>query len=201
MMKSRDLVCLGKQNGGITFFAADKRTTPNANEVLVLALTPDGKNVILTARVLDKKNGGAVLYERSVVDTPAADPSMHSQQVTALFGRTMYVGEDRSGAPWTSGSSPWLGVFQCTDGTLPAAEATFDNFELRTYAYEVPKIGIEPALRLTWQAPASVGWAVEGAPTTQGPWLPVQDSLAPGVQQVTVSADEGMKFFRLRQAP
>jgi hypothetical protein len=201
MMKSRDLVCLGKQNGGIIFFTADKRTTPNANEVLVLALTPDGKNVILTARVLDKSNGN-ILYERSVVDTPAADPSMHYQQVTELFGRTtMYVGADRSGAPWTSGSTPWLGVFQYTDGTLPAAEATFDNFELRTYAYEVPKVGIEPALRLSWQAPASVGWTVEGAPSTQGPWLPVQDSLATGVQQVTVPADEGMKFFRLRQAP
>jgi hypothetical protein len=200
MMKRLDAVFLGKQNGGITVFAADKHATPNANVVLVLALTPDGKNVMLTARVLDKSKGN-VLYERSVVDTPGADPSMHSQQVTALFGQTMYVGNDRSGAPWTSGSTPWLGVFQCTDGTLPAVEATFDNFELRTYAYEAPKLGIEPAMRLSWQAPASVGWSVEGAPTTQGPWLPVQDSLAPGIQQMTVPADEGIKFFRLRQAP
>mgnify|MGYP003476695133 CR=1 FL=1 len=36
-------------------------------------------------------------------------------------------------------------------------EATFDNFQLRTYAYEVPKVVIEPAMRLTWPAPASVG--------------------------------------------
>ncbi len=200
MMKRLDAVFLGKQNGGITVFAADKRTTPNANVVLVLALTPEGNNVILTSRVLHKSSG-KVLYERSVVDTPGADPSIHSQQVTALLGQTMYVGDDRSGTPWTSGYSLSLGTFQCTDGTLPAAEATFDNFELRTYAYEAPKLGIEPAMRLSWQAPASVGWSVEGAPSTQGPWLPVQDSLAPGVQQVTVPTDEGMKFFRLRQAP
>jgi len=41
------------------------------------------------------------------------------------------------------------------------AEATFDNFELRTY--EIPPLGIQRAMRLTWPAPAGLNWAVEGA--------------------------------------
>jgi hypothetical protein len=199
MSKSRDSVCVGKQNSGWTYLSADKLTTMNTNEVLVLALTPSGQNVILMARVLDKSNGGAVLYERIIVDTPASDPSLNSAQLAAITGMTLSVRSDPSGAPWTSGTAPFLAVFQYTDGTLSYAEATFDNFELRTY--EIPPLGIQRAMRLTWPAPAGVNWAVESAPTVQGPWLPVQDPGLPGVQQMTVPANDIMGFFRLRQAP
>ena len=203
MVKGRDYVGVGKENGPVfTCLSADRLTTRNTNEVLVLALTPAGPNVILTARVLDKSNGGAVLYERSIVDTPASDPSLDSAQIAAITGMTFPDPvPDPSGAPWTSsdGGSPWLGVFQYTDGTLPAAEATFDNFELRTY--EVPQVGIERAVRLTWPAPTGMNYAVEGGPTVQGPWLPVQESAMPGMKQMTVPASVLMQFFRLRQAP
>ena len=104
-----------------------------------------------------------------------------------------------SGKPETSGNTPWLAVFQYTDGTLPAAEATFDNFELRTY--EVPQVGIERAVQLTWPAPAGMNYTVEGGPTVQGPWLPVNDVATPGLKQMTVPANDVMKFFRLQQAP
>ena len=40
-----------------------------------------------------------------------------------------------------------LETFQYNDGTKPAAEATFDNLELRTY--EIPQVGIERSVRLT----------------------------------------------------
>jgi hypothetical protein len=43
--------------------------------------------------------------------------------------------------------------------------------------------------------------AVEAAPTPQGPWLPFQDQVLPGLEQKTVPANDTMKFFRLRQAP
>jgi hypothetical protein len=200
MGKARDYVCVGKENGvAFTFFSADRLATHNTNEVLVLALTLAGPNVILTARVLDKSNGGAVLYERSIVDTPASDPSLDSAQIAAITGGTVQVQNDPSGAPWTSGISPWIGVFQYTDGTLPAAEATFDNFELRTY--EVPQVAIGRTVQLTWPAPAGMNYAVEGGPTVQGPWLPVNDVATPGLKHITVPANDAMKFFRLQQAP
>ncbi|HRY50590.1 MAG TPA: hypothetical protein P5186_21275 [Candidatus Paceibacterota bacterium] len=198
MVKGRDYVGVGKHNGGggFTCLSADRLATRNTNEILVLALTPAGPNVILTARVLDKGNGGAVLYERSIMDTPASDPSLDSPQLAAITGVTVQVKDDPSGAPWTSGALVWLGVFQYTDGTLPPAEATFDNFELRTY--EVPPIGIERAVQLTWPAPTGMNYAVEGGPTVQGPWLPVNDVATPGLKQMTVPANDIMKFFRLR---
>jgi len=82
-----------RQGNGVafTFLSADRLATQNTNEVLVLALTPAGSNVILTARVLDKSNGGAVLYERSIVDTPASDPSLDSAQIAAITGGTVQV--------------------------------------------------------------------------------------------------------------
>ena len=46
-----------------------------------------------------------------------------------------------------------------------------------------------------------MNYAVEGGPTVQGPWLPVQESARPGMQQMTVPASGLMEFFRLRQAP
>jgi hypothetical protein len=200
MGKGRDYVVVGKENGPVfTCLSADRLATQNTNEVLVLALTPADSNVILTARVLDKSNGGAVLYERSTVDTPASDPSLDSAQIAAITGGTVQVQDDPSGAPWTSDGLLWLGVFQNTDGTLPAAEATFDNFELRTH--EVPQVGIERTVQLTWPAPTGMNYAVEGGPTVQGPWLPINEVATPGLKQMTVPANDIMQFFRLRQAP
>jgi hypothetical protein len=91
-----------------------------------------------------------------------------------------------------------LGVFQDTDGTKPPAEATFDNLEFRTY--EVPQIALERAVRLTWPD-TGTSYLIEAAPTVQGPWLPFQDSVLPGMQQMTAPANDIMKFFRPRQAP
>jgi hypothetical protein len=75
MSKGTNYICVGKQNSGQTFLSADKLTTMNTNEVLVLALTTAGQNVILTARVLDKSNGGAVLYEGSFPGHPGLRPN------------------------------------------------------------------------------------------------------------------------------
>jgi hypothetical protein len=198
MVKGRDYVGVGKHNGGggFTCLSADRLATQNTNEILVLAITPADPNVILTARVLDKGNGEAVLYERSTVDTPASDPRLNSAQLAAITGVTVQVQDDPSGAPWTSGDSPWIGVFQYTDGTLPAAEATFDNFEVRMH--EVPQVGIERTVQLTWPAPTGTDYAVEGAPTVNGSWLPLNDQSLPGFKQMTVPANKDMRFFRLR---
>ncbi|MHB1310178.1 MAG: hypothetical protein ACYC23_24180, partial [Limisphaerales bacterium] len=70
---------------------------------------------------------------------------------------------------------------------------------LRTY--EVPQVGIQRAVQLTWPAPTGINYAVEAGPTVHGPWLPVNDVATPGLKQMTVPANDAMQVFRLRQAP
>lgn len=185
--------------GPITLFSYEKVQVPDTNVVLALALTKTDANVVVTARVLDKSNPSTVLYEHSVVDTPDADPALTSEEFLNLSGMNLALSPDLPGAPFTTGGAA-LGVFQYNpDGQLPAAIATFDNLELRKS--EVPPLGIARAVRLSWPASATINYAVEGAPTVQGPWLPVNELQLPGIQQVTVPASPPAQFFRLRQAP
>jgi hypothetical protein len=152
----------------------------------------------LNARVLDKANPNSVLDELSVVDTPNADPALTSEEFLSLSGMSLGLSADLPEAPFTSGGTS-IGLFQYNDGQQPAAVATFDNLELRKY--DVPQFGIQRAVLLSWPIPAGGNYAVEGAPTVQGPWLPVQELPMPGMQQVTAPASDAAKFFRLRQAP
>jgi hypothetical protein len=148
---------------------------------------------------LDRANGEAVLYEKVILDTPASDPALSAAQVQGITGMNLAgLVNDAAGAPWTTFRSPWLGVFQYTDGTLPAAEVTFDRFEMRTF--EVPQIAIERAVQLSWPA-TGMNFAVEGAPTLQGPWLPLNNTSLPGMQQITVPVNKSAEFFRLQQVP
>jgi hypothetical protein len=200
--KNRDFVYVLKWpalGGGFSIFACEKAATRNTNVVLTLALTRVQPNLVVTARVLDKADPSTVLYQRTVVDTPNADPTLNAAQFQALTGMNLVdLGPDAAGAPFTSFGAA-LGVFQYTDGTKPPVLATFDNLELRTS--EIPGVGIERAVRLRWPASATLNYAVEDAPTVQGPWLPVQDLVLPGLQQMTVPANDIMRFFRLQQAP
>ncbi len=72
------------------YFVADDNdataTLVNENVTLVLSLTARGGNVTVTGRILDKANNNAVIWERTVVDTPAAD--------------MMEDGTDDPAAPW-----------------------------------------------------------------------------------------------------
>lgn len=197
---ARDWIMIGKQYWpGTAWYRLDKATITGTNAVLVLALTPVGQNVVLTGKVLDKASS-AVLHQISIVDTPASDPTLTQAELAQLTGCRPWndVITDPSGAPWTSGDAPLLAVFQDTDGTKPPAEATFDNLEMRTY--EVPQVGIERAVQLTWPA-TGMNFAVEAAPTLQGPWLPLNNTLLPGMQQITVPVNKSAEFFRLQQVP
>ena len=172
---------------------------PNKNVVLALALTYEQPNLVIRARVLDKADPNTVLFEHSVVDTPASEPSLTAAQFKALTGIDWSdLLTDAAEAPPTSLLGTCLGLAQNTDGHQPVPTAVFANFELWTY--EVPPVSIARAVQLTWPAPAGV-YAVEGAPTVQGPWLPVQDQAIPGFQTVTVPANSPAQFFRLQQAP
>jgi hypothetical protein len=178
-------------------FALENTTLPSTDILLSGAMTRAGSDLILTARLLDKANPNLVLQEISAIDTPLRDPTLNTAQVEALTNAHADCPPDRIGAPYLYGNRYFLGVIRHTGGTaLPAAEATFDNLELRTY--EVPPLGIERAVRLTWPASATVDFAVEGSPTVNGPWLPLTDQSLTGLKQMTVPANGDMQFFRLR---
>ena len=200
--KGRDFVALGKLGIGqtVVMFSCERAAVRNSNVVLAFAMTRAKQNLILTARVLDKTNQNAVLYERTVVDTPLVDHSLTTAEFQAITGMPLSLVAEGNFGPTMSGDLVGLDIWQYNyDGQQPAAEATFDNLELRTS--EVPGVSIGRAVRLRWPASSTLNYAVEGAPTAQGPWLPVQDPVLPGFQQMTVPANDIMGFFRLRQAP
>ncbi|MBI2924636.1 MAG: hypothetical protein HYY24_02905 [Verrucomicrobia bacterium] len=202
VFKGHDFVALSKwsanlPNGPVIMFFYEKAQVPDTNVVLSLALTKAAANIVVAARLWDKANPDTVLYERSVVDTPGSDPALTSAELQTLSGMNLTLSPDTTEAPFTGGGA-LIGVFQYnSDGLQPAAVATFDNFEIGKY--EVPSVGIARAVRLTW--PDLGSYAVESAPTVNGPWLPVQDLEVPGMKQMVVRASSPAHFFRLRQAP
>jgi hypothetical protein len=201
-LKGRDFACLlkwwGSSGYSILWCETNALPLPNKNVVLALALTREQPNLVIRARVLDKADPNTVLFEHSVLDTPASEPSLTAAQFQALTGIDWsdLVPDAAEAPPTLVGTA--LGVFQNTDGHQPVPTAVFDNFELRTY--EVPPVSIARAVQLTWPAPAGV-YAVEGASTAQGPFLPLQDQTIPGFQTMTVPANSPAQFFRLVQAP
>lgn len=201
LSKSSDWMGFWKQNPPVdTCLWAEKVTTKNQNVVLALALTPAGQNLLLTGRILDK-DSGAVLCQKTIVDTPASDPSMSPVPLSQVTGCRVWpdIVADPAGAPWLSGAALYLMVFQDTDGTKPPAEATFANLQLRTY--EVPQVSVDRAVQLSWPASAGLNYLVEGATTLEGPWLPVQELVIPDIQKSTVPLTAPAQFFRLVGAP
>src|SRR5262245_1980089 len=159
-------------------FFHERALIKNTNVVLALAITRVNPNVILTARVLDKENNNAVLYERSVVDTPNIDRTLTQAEMEAASGMHMDAGTD-VGPPIASGSEVFLSVFQYTDGTKPAAEVIYDNLERWTSIFPVwrPELAIDPLstsspnVNLTMSAAPNSTWAIERAPELTGPWM------------------------------
>jgi hypothetical protein len=146
-------------------------------------------------------NANAVLFERTVTDTPQADPVLPSR---APDGMLCYP--DPPGTPWpvlnASGkivlSMTWL---DATAAPQPDAQVTYDN--VGVWLYESPKLTIQNAVVLSW--PAREGQFVpESASSLDGPWQPIADPWSRTKDdqiQVCVLAPESSKFFRLRLGP
>ncbi len=199
IFKGPDFVEVGKLLvRDLAYFSHEHAAIKNTNVVLCLALTRVDPNVVVTARVLDKDNQEAVLYQRSIVDTPKADPTLTSAELRALSGMNLTAFTD-SAPPLTSGDKIVLWGFQYTDGHQPEVDVTYANLKLRTS--EIPALGIERTVRLSWPASATINYSVEGAPTLLGPWLAVQEPAILGMQQMTVPLSGPAQFFRLREAP
>ncbi len=193
----RNFIALEKEEWlGLAVFRVVQAPIKDTNIVLSLALTPVGGNVVLTGKVLDKANGD-VIAQVVATDTPASDPTVSASELAQMTGGRLWQGivADPVGAPHSSGIAPAIFVGQESDTAPVTAFATFDNLELRTY--EVPQIGLERAVRLSWPD-TGVNGAVESAPCVEGPWLPVLGTDLPGMRQITVPATDRMKFFRLQ---
>ncbi len=204
LLKGRDFIHVCKPSWITGFQHAhliqERFTTPNSNVVISLSLTRVSPNLIVTARILDKSNHDAVLYERAVVDTPMVDRSLTSAEILAASGMHLAAGQDIERQPSYSVGSVGLHVWQYnSDGKQPAAEATFDNLELRIH--DTPPISVARAVKLTWPTPVGGPYSVEGAPGIQGPWLPVSVFNPPGLTQTYIPNDALLQFFRLREAP
>ncbi len=102
------------------YFYNENPTEPvkNENVTLVLRLTGRRGNVEILTQVLDKENGGAVLFERRFVDTPAAE----------VFSD----GEDDPAAPFLSSGYFTLYAYEDFDPGAPEDpyRVVFDNAEV-----------------------------------------------------------------------
>jgi len=90
------------------YFVADDGASAqlkNDNITLVLALTAQNGNVIVTGKALDKANKNALLWERTVVDTPAAD--------------VLAAGQDSPAAPFITSGYFTLYCYQDFDRAAP----------------------------------------------------------------------------------
>lgn len=176
---------------GVSFLLWEEQEIKNENVVLSLAYTRLGDTLLITAKVLDKDASESVLFEATVKDTPALDPTLPSPR--GLVGSQDVNG----GLPWTTPIHAYVGFWHYTDGNQGEARVVFDNF-----TYELrPSFSIERAVRLT--VPASIeGIIVEWAPMFDGPWEPLSEEVISrdGSSHLFLVAPESdqMKYFRVR---
>ncbi len=173
----------------------------NANVTLVLSLTRQGSNVKITTRVLDKDDANAVLFERSVVDTPQSDPVLPNRAVNGF----LYV-PDLVGTPGPVTQAPdsvslGMGWFNPLSASQGAAQVIYDNLEVSQY--ESPQLTIQNAVVLSW--PLTQGaFVLESADNVNGPWTPVPDPWCrtnAGQNEVSICAPDSLRLFRLRPGP
>jgi hypothetical protein len=92
-------------------------TVKHDDVTLAMKLTVKDGGVIINARILDKAAGNAVLWERTVVDTPAAD--------------VMAAGNDSPAAPWIESGNLCLYLYANYHASTPEDPylAAYDNAE------------------------------------------------------------------------
>jgi len=204
LFKDEDEVGLVKFWNGATslaWFFYENRPITNQDVTLVLALTRVGSDVKITTRVLDKGNANAVLFERSVTDTPQADPVLPNRAVRGTLS-----GSDLPGTPWAVVNAPTdvqlsLTWVNSDSAPQPPAQVVFDN--LVVWQYEPPQLAIQNAVVLSW--PLTPGpFVLESAASVDGPWAPVPEPwwrTNAGQNQVSILAPDSLRLFRLRLGP
>jgi hypothetical protein len=102
---------------GINKYFVDEATAiKNDNVTLVMSLTGKGTSVIINAKVLDKDNNDAVLWERTVVDTAGAD--------------MLADGTDSPAAPFMGSGNFGLLCYEDNGKTQDYYQVVYDNAEV-----------------------------------------------------------------------
>ena len=201
--KGRDFAFLLKWssqlNNSVLWCEQTSVPLPHTDVIMAVALTRQDPNVVITTRVLDKADPNQVLFAHSCLDTPASDTTLTTSQLEALTGMHFTGLSPDAAEPPPTVVGPALGLFQYTDGHQPVPTAVYDNLEMRTS--EIPPVCVERTLRLRWPKSATINYAVQGAPTVQGPYTPVEDLTMPGFDQMTIPMSGPAQFFRLREVP
>jgi len=100
------------------YFYNENPVTPvkNDNVTMVLSMTVKNGSVILNAKVLDKDNNDAVIFEQTAVDSPAAD--------------VLSDGTDSPAAPYLGSGNFVLMCYEDSGTSQTSYEVTFDNAEV-----------------------------------------------------------------------
>ncbi len=179
------------------FFYQTNQPIKNQNVTMVLSLTRLEPDLRIDLRVLDKDNNDSLLFEKTVIDTPQADPVFPQGD------------SDVPGSPWPMISEPgslalnleWVNAEHAPEGGV--AQVTFSDVQM--WRYQAPPLAIQNAVVLSWPAPQGAGqFVLESAPSVNGPWAPAPDPwLRTNATQIEVSvvASQSMQLFRLRFLP
>lgn len=156
---------------------------------MVLELRKANTSLHITTKVLDLDQPQAVLFEKTLTDSPAVDSTVRS------FRGFSWLPDH--GAPFMNGTAVAVDVLSVADTDQPAARVVFDNL-----AYQRrPVLEVEKAVRLSWPA-RFTGALVQGAPTLDGPWTtlsePVVESNGSFLMTVPATDFEALRVFRLQ---
>lgn len=188
----------------------DEIQTKHEGVTLSASLTRVGSTLFFTYRVLDTENDGAVLYERTVRDSPAIDPTVSDWP--GLNNLTL----DEAGTPYgvqgfqniAGFNGIWLGQARVTDGNDPEGEIIYDNLIREIHGPRVSNVqrvdlpNDQLGVKLSW-LPFSSPIVVEGSPSVDGPWSQVTEPTvdANGMKEITIpfSPSNPLRIFRLKK--
>src|SRR5690606_9276781 len=154
----------------------------NENVIMSLSLTGRGSDVVITARLLDKDDNNAVLFEETFVDTPGAE--------------ILADGEDDPAAPYLGAGNFVLMCYEDFDEDAPQAsyEVTFDNAEVFV---------LQEVLVDDFDDNNKTGW--EDFTFVEGFGLPVEENgqfkfeLPPAWQDLFVASTKTSPVFELKE--
>lgn len=201
LTKNQNQIILFKAWNNFTswaFLFATNQVVKNDNATLALSFTHLGSDLKITARVLDKENAKAVLFEHTVIDTPQVDPTFPNRAVKGILSSP-----DPAGTPYvlqyTGYAVVGIAWLDPERAPSPLAQVTYDNLQVQEY--ESPQLTIQQAVVLSW--PLTEGqFILESAPGVNGPWTPVIDPWwrsNAGRNEMCIPAPESLKLFRLSQ--
>jgi predicted amidohydrolase/N-acetylneuraminic acid mutarotase len=203
--KDEDELALAKfWDGGssVAWFFYEQRPVKNSNATLVLTLTRRDSDLVLNSRVLDRGNGNAILFDRTVVDTAKADSVLPTGAARLAPGVQDLVGE-----PWRLISGP--GIIEATldwvnseDAPNGPAEVTYDNIEV--WLYQSPQLAQlraasnNDSLNLSWDDEEA---KLEEAATILGSWQTTVTTNTTCQVSLPSTASRSCRFYRLKTPP